>query len=189
MTTPLLFLALVPLPTQLPTTSILCLRMIVPPSTIFPLPSLHPHLLPVSLYFYGPSVPLRNLLLHSISTTLSDKSFSGTSEFNPETRLRACITDYRFDDVILILAPHIDSNERRDSITRAPTVRLYAPCHEHNDIQTGCIQHWYILVYSNVKQYRFTEDTKQSRIPLEYPTLFRVQSTEGRMHLCFKLIV
>ena len=40
----------------------------------------------------------------------SDKSFSDTSEFDPETRLRACITEYRFDDIILILAPYIDSN-------------------------------------------------------------------------------
>ena len=39
-----------------------------------------------------------------------DKSFSGTYEFNPETQLRACITKYCFDDIILILAPYIDSN-------------------------------------------------------------------------------
>ena len=52
----------------------------------------------------------QNLIDIELGSLGSDKSFSGTSEFNPETRLRACITDYRFDDVILILAPHIDSN-------------------------------------------------------------------------------
>jgi hypothetical protein len=53
----------------------------------------------------------QNLIGIEFGSLGSDKSFSGTYEFNPETRLRACINDYRFDDVILILAPHIDSNE------------------------------------------------------------------------------
>jgi hypothetical protein len=52
----------------------------------------------------------QNLIDMEFGSLGSDKSFSGTSEFNPETRLRTCINDYRFDDVILILAPHIDSN-------------------------------------------------------------------------------
>jgi hypothetical protein len=51
-----------------------------------------------------------NLIGIAFGSLGSDKSFSGTYEFNPETRLRACINDYRFDDVILTLAPHIDSN-------------------------------------------------------------------------------
>jgi len=52
-----------------------------------------------------------NLIGIAFGSLGSDKSFSGTYEFSPETRLKACITQYRFDDVILTLAPDTDSNE------------------------------------------------------------------------------
>jgi len=102
----------------------------------------------------------------------SDKYHSVTLKYGPEIRLGTdaasptCVTSsssWRHQSYL---------NLERDGSTGAQAVCVTAP----DMVQTQNIQHWLMLFYSNVKEYWFTEDTKQTWVLL-------MRSMEARLHL------